>query len=480
MDPISLDPIAETDDHQTSSNPSDPARRREDGIPIVQLAKANFGVSIANQSDFLTTQHDPQQEPTLDIESTHKRILQNRRLPRLSYEGATMASEKHISISKEYAPNDSSGSFFGAVQSRQAGRTITSVHRQQEVLKAGSSPSTSSRSPMKHRTDSNSVKSAAYVNPNAVNDLSMMNISHMSNTFSHSRFARGSKEALASPGTFVEGHDAFRTYSFITEEDHEALLYFLRERRCKLDILSMVDSRNFTVLSYAAYRNQTNCFKILFEYGWRLCFPDESKRESRAALFQSWLNTPTEDQFTALHFATRHANLTILTLLVERGGADIYQRNKFGSTVMHIAAQQDQPLSLYYFFKRGMDINIRDSKSSTPLHWACFTRSEMALNYILSMKPDLEAQDSFGFTPLHIAVTCAEKLGSTRTVKALLLRGASRETKDTAGKTPLDHIPITMPEDMQGELKMQLLPQSYWECLMLRVPLIPLKRNHKT
>jgi ankyrin repeat protein len=58
---------------------------------------------------------------------------------------------------------------------------------------------------------------------------------------------------------------------------------------------------------------------------------------------------------------------------------------------MHIAAQQDQPLSLYFFYKRGMDINIRDSKSSTPLHWACFTRSEMALNYILSMKPDLEA-----------------------------------------------------------------------------------------
>lgn len=221
-----------------------------------------------------------------------------------------------------------------------------------------------------------------------------------------------------------------KTYKFITDEDHEGLLFFLREKRGSLDLMRMVDSRGFTVLSYSAYRNQTNCFKILFEYAWRMCHADEKHRESRLNVFKLWVDAYTHDQFTALHFATRHANYTILQLLVERAGADLYLRNKFGSSVMHIAAQQDQPLSLYYLYKKGIDINIRDAKNSTPLHWACFTRSEMALNYILSMKPDLEAQDSFGFTPLHIAVTCAEKLGSTRTVKALLLRGASRTSKD--------------------------------------------------
>jgi len=125
---------------------------------------------------------------------------------------------------------------------------------------------------------------------------------------------------------------------------------------------------------------------------------------------------------------------------VEKAGADLSIKNKYGSTVMHIAAQQDQPLSLYYLFKQGVDINVRDDKQSTPLHWACFTRSEMALNYILSMKPNLEAQDCFGFTPLHIAVTTVEKLGSTRNVKALLLRGASRDSKDWKMKRPIDHI----------------------------------------
>ena len=127
-----------------------------------------------------------------------------------------------------------------------------------------------------------------------------------------------------------------------------------------------------------------------------------------------------------------------------------------------------------------MDINIRDATNSTPLHWACFTRSELALNYILSLKPDLEAKDQYGFTPLHIAVTCSEKLGSTRNVKTLLIRGANRNAKDSKGMLPIDRVSKEMPQELQDELRQHLSVQSYWECLMLRVPLIPLHRNHKT
>lgn len=104
----------------------------------------------------------------------------------------------------------------------------------------------------------------------------------------------------------------------------------------------------------------------------------------------------------------------------------------------------------------------------------------MALNYILSMKPDLEARDCFGYTPLHIAVTCVEKLGSTRNVKALLLRGADRKAIDLNNKMPVEHISESLEDDVINDLTQQLGPQSYWECLMMRVPLIPLKRNHKT
>ena len=86
----------------------------------------------------------------------------------------------------------------------------------------------------------------------------------------------------------------------------------------------------------------------------------------------------------------------------------------------------------------------------------------------------------FGFTPLHIAVTSAEKLGSTRNVKALLLRGASRDTKDKKGRKPIDIIPQHIDEKLAMDLKDHLGPQIYYECLMLRGPLIPLKKNHET
>lgn len=104
----------------------------------------------------------------------------------------------------------------------------------------------------------------------------------------------------------------------------------------------------------------------------------------------------------------------------------------------------------------------------------------MALSYILSMKPDLEAKDMYGFTPLHIAVTSVEKLGSTRNVKALLLRGAQRDSVDKKNKKAVDLIPEDLDDYLKNELIQFLGEQSYWECLMLRVPLIPLKRNHKT
>lgn len=168
---------------------------------------------------------------------------------------------------------------------------------------------------------------------------------------------------------------------------------------------------------------------MLFEYALKFN-TDREDPEVKRHQIRNWVNKPSDDSFVALHFATRHGNYTMLTYLVEKGEADIYIKNKFGATVMHIAAQSDQPLSLYYFYEKGVDVNIRDLKNSTPLHWACYTRSEHALNYLMSMKPNLDARDIQGFTPLHIAIPSSEKLQSTRMVKALLIKGADRKVPD--------------------------------------------------
>jgi ankyrin repeat protein len=120
----------------------------------------------------------------------------------------------------------------------------------------------------------------------------------------------------------------------------------------------------------------------------------------------------------------------MIKALVEDAEANVALANNAGCSVLHLAAQGNKAVSIYYFaVTRGLDINVRDGSQSTPLHWACFNKSEIALSYILSIPGvDLEAKDENGLAPLHIAVQSVGSLQSTRPVRALLTRGAKRDT----------------------------------------------------
>ena len=120
----------------------------------------------------------------------------------------------------------------------------------------------------------------------------------------------------------------------------------------------------------------------------------------------------------------------------------------------------------------GIDINIRDKKLSSPLHWAAFSASESALGYILALDPDVNVQDYDGLTPLHLAIRSAEELRSTRMVKHLLIRGASRDIRDNNGRLPADVADeISFPE-LREEIKDILEPPSALvELFMIRTPM---------
>jgi palmitoyltransferase ZDHHC13/17 len=51
-----------------------------------------------------------------------------------------------------------------------------------------------------------------------------------------------------------------------------------------------------------------------------------------------WVNASTDEGFTALHFATYHGNFPLIRFLIETANADVTRKNKFGSSVMHVAA----------------------------------------------------------------------------------------------------------------------------------------------
>ena len=117
-------------------------------------------------------------------------------------------------------------------------------------------------------------------------------------------------------------------------------------------------------------------------------------QDLRKKAIKTWVNTPTDERFTALHFSTYHGNIQLIKMMVEIMGADYTVKNVYGANVLHVAAQGDQPCPLYYFVAiKDMDIDETDNRGSTPLHWACYSKAEFALSYILSMQPYLESVD---------------------------------------------------------------------------------------
>lgn len=193
-----------------------------------------------------------------------------------------------------------------------------------------------------------------------------------------------------------------------------------------LPILTMKDIRLYSLLHIACLNNQLETAKRFFEY---LKAQDTSEQE-----ITEWVNTRTDEGFTAVHFASFKGSIELIKLL-EGYGADTQVKNHQGLNVMHIAAQGDQPISLAYFLRKGFDIQELDNKGSTPLHWAAFLGMENATIYLTSWGSDANLKDvESGFTPLHLAVVS----GNGRVVRRLLIKGANRHIKDNEDKTPKD------------------------------------------
>ena len=104
-----------------------------------------------------------------------------------------------------------------------------------------------------------------------------------------------------------------------------------------------------------------------------------------------------------MHFASFKGNIEICESLIQHG-ADIRAVNNFGINMLHVAAQGDMPISIYFFKLRGLDLRSRDNRGSTALHWAAYSKSEVSLVYLLSWVDFLDDQDCDGYTPLHQAV----------------------------------------------------------------------------
>jgi len=192
----------------------------------------------------------------------------------------------------------------------------------------------------------------------------------------------------------------------IENDNFEALKAFLGKHP-DVYVCDIIDTNGKTLLHECTFNDSLKCLEAVFELAKTQIAQTPSPNRMS---IQSWVNMKdTGDGFTALHFASFKGNPDACDLLIDVG-ADIHVKNNFGINMLHVAAQGDQPLSIYYFKRKGLDMHSRDNRGSTPLHWAAYSQAEITLVYLLSWVNHLDDQDCDGNTPLHLAVKSAEQL----------------------------------------------------------------------
>ena len=193
-----------------------------------------------------------------------------------------------------------------------------------------------------------------------------------------------------------------------------------------VDPTAVRDDRGFTALHIAALNDQLRIPTALVQHVSVNQVKDTSPEYASQLAF--WVNQFSNDHFTCLHFAVFRGNKVpttqeLITLFIEIG-ADIAATNKQGLSVMHIAAQGDQPLSLALLhYQYGINYLGLDDKRSTALHWAAYLGSDQAAALLLAWDKEkhlIDEQDADGHTALHLAAIS----GNVKIVRTLLLHGA--------------------------------------------------------
>ena len=164
-----------------------------------------------------------------------------------------------------------------------------------------------------------------------------------------------------------------------------------------------LDKHALSVLEYAAWRGHDRMIDLLLE------------RVSPAHVAHS-------DQFgmTALFKAVGFSHHTCVRVLVERGGADINQRQGAVTVPPDYGAQS------YY---------------DTPLHLAARVSDPNMCALLLSLGADPHATNGAGESPLHVAVSPLQLKHSWLMIDTLLRAGADPAAQNDAGKAVTEVAP---------------------------------------
>lgn len=116
--------------------------------------------------------------------------------------------------------------------------------------------------------------------------------------------------------------------------------------------------------------------------------------------------------------------------------------NKKNLNVLHMAAQGDKPVSLFFFkqyFKNIKEaINSKDDDHCTPLHWACYCNSHQIINFLLSLGAEVNSFDINKATPMQISLKKFDWQDTRKqlvTIQRLYNSGANPRLQDIHGNS---------------------------------------------
>jgi ankyrin repeat protein len=155
---------------------------------------------------------------------------------------------------------------------------------------------------------------------------------------------------------------------------------------------------------------------------------------------------------------------TMLDLAIARGmpsmvletlldhGANPYCVDKQGHTALHTACLSARTSQLETLIARGVDINFPTVSGKHALN-ICTTRQ--IFEAVLAARPNLEYKDHVGSTPLARLLHGPQTSETTSLVIALLMAGASPDTRDFQGMTPRDIIKLKNNEEAAAVIAAQ-------------------------
>jgi ankyrin repeat protein len=214
-----------------------------------------------------------------------------------------------------------------------------------------------------------------------------------------------------------KGSDGGTALHYAAYNGHKAVVKLLLEAKADVD---NKDSDEWTALHHAAYNGHRAVFELLLDHGadinaqvrlrttaFHLAVLNGHKEVVEASLDRKQdINAEDLRGRLGLHLAMRQDNKLMIDYLLAAGARiDLAHTDLQGCSAIHFAASGGSVAGLELTIDPEF-VNDPDTNDWTPLHWACRNGSESAVQLLIDSGASLQSEDKQGRTPLDIAVIC--------------------------------------------------------------------------